>query len=131
MNEPAPDGKVAGWLSALKGLTLTNVLIIALMAMVAVPVYFVYRVLNDPAMLDRFLSSYDETVDPSGCTVRTVKRRGGVYHWSISTGFALSGSDRYSVAVIMDSTPTPESIKTYCATLGLMVDKLQGGNNAP
>jgi hypothetical protein len=130
MTEPG-NGKVTGWISAVKELTLTNVLIIALMAMVAIPVYFVYRVLNDPTMLDRFMSSYSETTDASGCTVRTVKLRGGAYHWSISSGFALSGSDRYTVGVIVDSEPKPESVATYCATLHLIVDKLQGVSNAP
>ena len=53
--QPPPD-RAIGWLNAVKGLTLTNVLIIALMAMVAVPTYFVYRLLNDPLILDKFLS---------------------------------------------------------------------------
>jgi hypothetical protein len=126
------SGRVAGWVSIVKGLSLTNVLIIALIAMVAVPVYFVYRVLNDPVMLDRFMSFYGESVDESGCTLHTVKAGvGSLRRWSVSTGFASTGSDRYVVAVILTSEPKPATIATYCTTLTLMADKMQGVKNAP
>jgi len=36
---------------------LTNVLVIALLALIAVPTYLAYKMLNDPAVMDRLLSS--------------------------------------------------------------------------
>jgi hypothetical protein len=116
------------WLATwLKSLTFTNVAIIALIAMVAIPVYATYKLMTDPDMLNRFLSSYDEYTEvETGCTVRTVRLRGGPWRWSISTGFAYQGSDRWTVAVILQTEPTPTDVESYCAALGLIVDKMLG-----
>jgi hypothetical protein len=121
------------WLAWLKGLTLTNVLVIGLMAMVAVPVYFVWRVMGDPALLDRFLSHYKETGSGTGCTIREARQRGGPVVWSISTGFAHAGSDRWMVSVILTTEPEPQDVESYCATLELIVAKMLDdiGSSAP
>ena len=114
-----------GFISAVKGLSLTNVLVMALIAVIAVPSYFVYRMLNDATVMDRFLSSYDEYTEVrSGCTVRTVRLRGGPWRWSISTGFAYQGSDRWNLSVILQNEPTDADVASYCATLGLIADKM-------
>ena len=123
---------MAGLISAAKSLTLTNVLIIALMAMVIVPVYFVYRALNDPQILDRFMSSFEEYNDEvSGCTIRTVRLRGGPWRWSISSGFAMGGADRYTVSVIVSTEPDAEAITSYCETINLIIDKMHEANGTP
>jgi hypothetical protein len=120
------------WLATwLKSLTFTNVAIIALIAMVAIPVYATYKLMTDPSMLDRFMSSYDEYTEvETGCTVRTVRLRGGPWRWSISTGFAFQGSDRWTISVILSSEPKPEDIISYCATLELVVEKMLGLDNS-
>ena len=98
---------------------------IAVLVLVAIPAYFVYRLLNDPTVMDRFLSSYSETTDTeSGCTIRKVRLRGGPWRWSIATGFAMQRSDRYSVSVILPEEPDADDIQSYCATLNLIVDKM-------
>jgi hypothetical protein len=112
---------LANWM---KGLTFANVAVIALIALVAVPVYFVYRVMGDPALLDRFLSHYKESGSSTGCTVREARQRGGPVIWSISTGFAHAGSDRWMVSVILTTEPAPEDVESYCATLELIVAKM-------
>jgi hypothetical protein len=116
---------VAGLLTAVKGLTFTNLMMLAGIVVIAVPAYFIYSLLNDPAVMDRFLSSYSETTDAeSGCTLRKVRLRGGPWRWSIATGFAYAGSDRYSVSVILPAEPDADDIASYCATLGLIVDRM-------
>ena len=73
-----PDGWLAAAIAAVRSLTLTNVLIIFLLLLMAAPSYFAYQLLNDPTLLDRFLSSYTEHPDDdSGCTVRAARVRGG------------------------------------------------------
>jgi hypothetical protein len=128
VSELPPDGRIAGWLSAVRGLTLTNAVVIVLLVAVMIPAYFVYRALGDPALLDRFLSSYTE-LPPAGtsCTIRQASMRGGPDVWSISRGFAFQGSDRWSVAVLLDRRPTDEDVTTYCATLGIIVDHMHAG----
>jgi len=114
-----------GWLSTLKGLTLTNALVIVLLVVAVIPAYFVYRALGDPALLDRFLSNYRELPsNGSNCAIREARLKGGAQTWIISTGFAYAGADRWAVSVVLDHAPSEEEIASYCATLGLIVDKM-------
>jgi hypothetical protein len=130
---PAPTppqdqvGTIAGLASIVKSLSLTNVLIIALLAMIAIPTYILYRALNDESMLNKFLSRYEEvTSDKVPCTLRIASVRGGGDIFSISTGFAYQGSDRWTVGVILENRkPDPTEIESYCATLELIVDYMR------
>lgn len=122
--QPPTNGKVVGILNAAKGLTLKNILILALLAIIAIPVYFVYKLMTDPVVGDRFLSSYSEASHDSGCTVRKVRLRGGPWRYGVAAGFAFSGSDRWQVSVILNSEPSEEEILSYCAALNLIADKM-------
>jgi hypothetical protein len=131
MNEPQPppaEGWVAGLLNAAKSLTFTNVLIIALLVIVAIPAYAAYTMLNDPTVMDRFLSSYSETTDKdSECTVRKARARGGPWLWSISAGFAAQRSDRYALSVVLSAEPDANDIASYCATINLIISQMLFG----
>ena len=118
------EDKVSKWLGQAKTLTLLNVLIIFLLvATTVIPAYIVWKVFSDPSgkMLDRLLSTYEEIGNQqSGCTLRHAKQRGGPDFWSIGTGFAYSGIDRWSVNVVLERRPTDEEIQSYCATARLL-----------
>lgn len=115
------------WLNAVKGLTLTNVLVIALLAVVAVPVYWVYQIMNDEAMYDRFFSYYRELSSQNvGCTLREIRYK-GTHSWAISTGLAFQGADRYLISVVVDHDPNDE-FQSFCEALKLMADELNEGN---
>ena len=125
MTEPPPsEGRIAAALSAVKGLSLTNVLVLALVALILVPVYVIYRAVNDAAVMDRLLSSYEEIPNASGCVLRQVKTRGGPSSWSLSSGFAFHGSDRWQIAVILDQPPDKAQLDSHCATLRLIADQV-------
>jgi hypothetical protein len=133
--EPAPpppspqNGKVLTWLNAVKGLSVTNVLVIAMLAVVAVPVYTIWKALGDEKLLDRFMSTFEELGNQqSGCTMRHVQERGGPDLWGISTGFAFSGTDKYAVNVVLDHMPTDAEIVSYCESLKLIADSLLARN---
>jgi len=122
---PPQDGRVLTWLNAVRGLTLSNVLVIALLAIVAVPVYVIYRALDDEKLLDRFMSTYEEEASQmTGCTLRHVQERGGPDIWGISSGFAFQGGDRWFVSVALSHDPSPEEIASYCASLKLIADRM-------
>lgn len=121
-NQNQPSERLAGWLGLVKGLTFTNVAVIAMLGVIAVPLYAVYRVLNDPALMERWQSSYRELPSPSGCTIREVKMRGGAWAWGVSAGFAYQGTDRWGVNVILDHQPTNAEVESYCASLKLIID---------
>ena len=124
MTDEPPTGRLATAAAVVKGLSLNNVLIIALLAVIAVPVYVIYRALNDDAVMDRLMSSYQVIHNASGCVLRTVKERGGPQAWSISTGFAFHGTDRWQISVIVDQLPTEEQLVAHCETLKLIADNV-------
>ena len=113
------------WLGAVKGLSLGNVLVIALLAVIAVPVYVIYRAIDNDALMDRFLSTYEEVSSQNvGCTLRHVQARGGPDQWGISRGFSFVGNDRWFVNVVLDHHPNSEEIISYCESLKLIADRM-------
>lgn len=123
MSEPPPsEGRLAALLGAVKNLTPANLLMLAGLLVIVVPVYVVYRALNDTSVMDRLMSSYQVIPNSSGCVLRTLKERGGPQAWSVSTGFAFHGAERWSINVILDQQPTDEALASHCATLKLIAD---------
>jgi hypothetical protein len=140
MSEPQPPppqppdhvGQVGGIVKIVQTITLTQVLIIALLVMIAIPTYILYRALNDESLLNTFLSRYEEfQSDKWPCTLRVASVRGGGDIYSISTGFAYQGSDRWTLSVILTRKPDDSEVVTYCATLNLIVDFLRRPDAAP
>jgi hypothetical protein len=128
---PVPE-RAAGWLTAVKGLTISNAVVVVMLVIAAIPAYFVYRALNDQSLLDKFMSAYREIPSPgSNCTIREARVRGGSNIWSIGTGFAYQGTDRWTVSVILDHLPTEADIISYCTTLNIIVDDMHGDNAGP
>lgn len=122
---PPPDSKVAWWLTAVKGLTLTNALVIVILMIVAIPAYLMYKAVNDAALLDRFMSSYEEISSQNvGCAMRKAKRRGSQPIWTITTGFAYQGADKWTISVVLEHEPDTTEIVSFCETLKLIADKL-------
>lgn len=122
---PPPNEGWLSWLNAVKGLSVANVLVIAMLAIVAVPVYTIWKALGDDKLLDRFMSTYEESASQmSGCTLRHVQARGGPDTWGISSGFAFQGGDRWFVSVALSHDPSAEEIASYCESLKLIADRM-------
>ena len=119
-----PEGRAAHFVSAIRSLSLSNVLVIFLLLLMVGPAYVLYRAVNDEELLDRFLSSYKEITSDSDCVIREARQRGEPERWSIATGFAFAGTDQWAVSVILDHAPTEGEIASYCASLLLIVDKM-------
>lgn len=125
MTEAPEPGKFERAASIVKGLSLGNVLVIALLAVIAVPVYVIYKALGDDKLLDRLMSTYEETYSQNvGCTLRHVQRRGGPDQWAVSSGFAYQGADRWTVSVWTDHEPNGEEVNSYCEALKLIADRM-------
>lgn len=120
--DPPPDGRIANLIAAVKGLTLSNLLVLAGLLLILAPAYFIYRSLNDPQLMDRLLSTYREVPMAGGCTVREAKTRGGPDQWGISTGLTYAGSDRWILTVILDHEPSPTEVQSYCETAKIISD---------
>jgi hypothetical protein len=127
MTEPPPtEGRALGLLTAVKGLTATNLLVLAGLAVIAVPVYVIYKAVGNEALLDRLMSTYEVLGSQAGCSVRHVQERGGPDLWGISSGFAYQGEARWFVNVQVDRPPTPDEVASYCASLKLIADAMLG-----
>jgi hypothetical protein len=123
------QGIFSAVVDAVKGLSLTNVLVVMLLAIVVIPGYAMWRMLDDPAMLGRFLSSYEEVLsDKWPCTLRIASARGAGDQYGISTGFAYQGSERWTLNVLMDRKPTDQEMVSYCETLNLLIDFMRDPN---
>ena len=126
MTEPPPDGWAQSLLKAAQSLTFGNLLTLAGLAVIAVPVYVIYKAVGNEALLDRLMSTYEVLGSQAGCSVRHVQERGGPDLWGISSGFAFQGEARWFVNVQVDHPPTPDEVATYCASLKLISDTMLG-----
>jgi hypothetical protein len=127
-SQPPSDrvGMVGEIANIIKSLSLTNVLIIALLVGLAIPSYILWRFLNDASLLNKFTSFYEElSSDKVGCTLRIASQRGAYPIYSISTGFAFQGSDRYTVAVLLTHQPDEGELVSYCEVLNKIVDHMR------
>jgi hypothetical protein len=130
--QPDRIGLIGGIAGIIKGFTLKNVAITALLALIILPGFVIWRVMNDASMLNKLTSRYEEyTSDKIPCTLRVASVRGGGDHYSISTGFAFQGSDRYIMGVIMDRKPGEIELQSYCEVLQKIVDHLRRPEDAP
>jgi hypothetical protein len=122
---PSNDGRVAGWVNLIKGLSLTDVLVIAALVIIAVPAYAIYRALDDESLMSKFLSHYEEISNQQvGCALRHAQARGGPDVWGISAGFAYQGADKWFVNVVLDHNPTADELVSYCESLKLIADTM-------
>ena len=127
-DQPPPDrvGTIAGLANIVKGLSLSHVLTIALLVVIAAPTFVLYRFMTDSSLLNKWASFYEELAsDKVACTLRIASQRGADPVYSISTGFAFQGSDRYTVAVLLTHKPDDGQLISYCETLNLIVDYMR------
>lgn len=130
MTEPQPppsrNGKIINAINAARGLTPMNALVIFLLSLTLVPGYVIYKLVNEPPLLDRILSGFRELPSPNpDCIVRNAFQRGGPVVWAVATSFAAQGSDRYFFSVNVNHEPTVAEMGSYCETLLLLVDYMQ------
>jgi hypothetical protein len=134
MSAPPPgpaNSNVSVGLAFLKGLTLGNVLAIVLLLLGSIPAYVTYRLASDPALLDRFLSSYATVGSEGACRVIRARQRGEEYTWAITSGFAFEGNQRWTIGTVMAREPTDEEVRSNCAILGVIIDFMHGDAPAP
>jgi len=121
--QPDRIGQVGGIVSIIQSMTLTHILILALLVALLAPTYVLWRAMNDQSMLNTFLSRYEEFADEhSPCILRVFSKRGSGDQWAISTGFAYQGNDKWVISVQVDNKPDPTELQSYCETLQRIVD---------
>ena len=74
---------------AVRGLNLTNVLVIILLLLAAGPAYLTWKVINDEQLLNIFLSSFEEkSMGTTDCSLRIASSSGSGPTYYVSISFA-------------------------------------------
>lgn len=126
------QGVVDHAVGVIKGLSLQNVAVIALLFLMAAPAYLAWRVLNDEKLLMVIFSQYAELpLQLSECGVRVAAPRGGKPSWFISNSFAFYSEDRWYVGVNTPVEPTSDRAEEYCKTLSALIAYARDPAHAP
>jgi hypothetical protein len=137
MTNPPPNqppnngGRIVGIVNAARALTLTNAAVIVILLFALVPAYVVYRLVTDPDLLDRFLSSYAAVGAEGPCRIIKARERSEHYTWAITSGFAFEGNQRWTLGTVMTRQPTDEEIRSNCAILQAIIDFMHGDAAPP
>lgn len=104
-------------LDAVKGLTFVNVAVLAALVFLAVPVYFGWRMLNDPQLMGAVMSDFREISSKTDCSLFRAQLPGSPPAWAITDQFADRNAEFWSIAVRIKFEPDDEAMKAYCASL--------------
>jgi hypothetical protein len=114
--------------SAIKSLTLTNVLLLGLLIAVCFPAYVGYRILNDEQLLVHVASSYEEMHYGIGnCTVYRAHARGNEPEFIVRYMFRIDNLGRWYLAIKSNAEPTKEDAAKRC---NLLERAVQDGRRA-
>ncbi len=103
---------------AAKSLTLTNVLILALLLAVCFPAYVGYRAVNDERLLIHIASSYEEMRYGIGnCSVFKAHARGDDQEFIIRYVFRMDPQGTWYIAIRSATEPTKEEAANRCKLL--------------
>ena len=117
---------VGGIVKIIQSMTLTHVLILALLLVILAPTYILWRFVNDASLLNKWTSFYEElSTDKSPCTLRIASVRGSDPTYAISTGFAFQGSDRWTISAVLSRKPDEGDLVSYCEALNRIVDHMR------
>jgi hypothetical protein len=114
---------VGDWLHYLKDLSLRNVAVILALAAVAIPGYFMYRLMNDKEFASIFFSTYSEaTIPATDCFMRIASVSGGTEDYRVSRPFAYSGRDRWVISIETPNEPDANQAVALCNVLGSILE---------
>lgn len=118
-----------------KTLTLTNVLIVALLVVVSFPAYVGYRLLNDERLIIQVSSSYEDMRYGLGdCTVYRAQEKGDKSDFIIRYTFRFDRFGSWYVAIRSQKQPSKEEARSACDILIRTVTKARkamGGDVIP
>jgi hypothetical protein len=118
-------------LDSVRTLTLSNVLVIALLVVIAIPAYIGWRVLNDPVLMGVVFSQYREYPTKGECALIFAQPAGGTGFFAITNAFAERNNEFWSVAVRIKFHPDDEAIDKYCGTLAALIEYARDPNIEP
>ena len=117
-------GKVERAFGVIKSLNLTNILIIALMVIIAIPAYFAYRFIADTDFRREFMDTAIILEKHVPCVVLEGHKWGGNKRHSVLAVFALDGRNEKLVGMRSPEPLNVDGINEMCKKVQVMADEL-------
>jgi hypothetical protein len=118
-------------LDAVKGLTIVNVVVIGLLAIILVPLYVGWRMLNDPNLMGAVFNIYSEIETTSECPLAYEQPAGGQGRYVIRAVLAERNAETWYISTKVKFQPDDQAMTLYCAALTALVDYIRDPNNEP
>jgi hypothetical protein len=118
-------------LGVVRGLTYTNVAIMALLLLIAFPAYFGYRMLNDQALMGAVFNVYSELDAPTDCLLSFQQPAGGTGSYVIRAVMAERAAEVWYVSAKVKFKPDDAAMAAYCNSASAVIEFLHDPNNAP
>jgi hypothetical protein len=112
----------------LKGLTFVNVAILALLVVIAVPTFFVWKAVDNPDLLSLVFSEFQELETGTDCNLFKGQSQGAQPYWAVTNQFAERNAAFWSVAVRIKFKPDHEAVVAYCKSLEAVVSFMRDPN---
>lgn len=124
-------GMLDRMLNVVKGLTYTNVAIMALLLLLLVPVYLVYRILGDQNLMGAVFNVYSELDAPTDCLLAFQQPAGGSGAYIVRAVLAERNAEVWYVSVKLRFKPDDQAMTQYCGAATQVVDFANDPNNSP
>jgi hypothetical protein len=119
------EGRLERATNVVKSLNLTNILIIALIVLIAVPTYFAYRFISDADFRREFMSTAIILEEHTPCIVLEGHKYGGIKRHSV---LVVYGRDERFEKLVGLRSPAPmdfNEIAEMCKRVGIIAEQLK------
>ena len=126
MTEQPPGNMLERGATIVRSLNLTNVLIVALLVIVAIPSYFAYRFMTDAEFRGEFMTGANVLEKFPPCTVLEAHRYGSVTRHSILMIYGYDDRMEKLVGLRAPGTLTEVELGEACKKVVAMADEIRG-----
>lgn len=118
------DGKLERAFGVVRSMSLTNVLILALIVVIAVPAYFAYRFMSDAAFRREFMTSAIILEQHVPCVVLEGTRYGSQSRHSVFIVYGLDGRNEKLLGLRAPDTVTDADLTGMCQRLRTLSEEI-------
>ena len=118
------DGKLERAFGVIRTLNMTNVLIVALLVVIAIPAYFAYRFMSDVAFRREFMSSAVILDVHAPCIVLEGHRYGSQARHSVFIVYGLDGRNEKLLGLRAPGSVTDPDLTELCKRVTVLADEI-------
>jgi len=120
----AEEGKVERAFNVVRSLNLTNILILALLLVLAIPAYFAYRFMSDVAFRREFMSSAIILDAHAPCIVLEGTRHGAQTRHSVFIVYGLDGRNEKLLGLRAPGSMSATDLTELCKRVTVLADEI-------